>query len=151
VATVKLETVLSYVPLFRGLSKRQLKHLASLCEVADYMVDATIVKEGTNGDAFYVVLKGQAVVTMGGRFLTRMVPGDHFGEIAVLDKGPRTASVTSETPMTLAVMSRKSLFKALHDDPEIAFELMSELARMFRRVSHDAQSAPADGKPSPQS
>ena len=150
-ATVKLETVLSYVPLFRGLSKRQLKHLASLCEVADYMQDATIVKEGSNGDAFYVVLKGQAVVSMGGKFLNRMVPGDHFGEIAVLDGGPRTASVTSETPMTLAVMSRKSLFKALHDDPEIAFELMSELARMFRRVSKDSQSAPAKGKTNPES
>jgi CRP/FNR family cyclic AMP-dependent transcriptional regulator len=142
VATVKLETVLSYVPLFRGLSKRQLKHLASLCDVADYMADATIVKEGTDGDAFYVVLKGQAVVTMGGRFLARMVPGDHFGEIAILDRGPRTASVTSETPMTLAVMTRPSLFKALHDDPEIAFTLMSELARMFRRLSKDAQSGP---------
>jgi CRP-like cAMP-binding protein len=142
VATVKLETVLSYVPLFRGLSKRQLKHLASLCEVADYMQGAVIVKEGTDGDAFYVVLKGQAVVTMGGRFIARMVPGDHFGEIAILDGGPRTASVTSETPMTLAVMDRKQLFRALHDDPEIAYSLMSELARMFRRVSKETQSGP---------
>lgn len=137
-ATVKLETVLSYVPLFRGLSKRQLKHLASLCEVADYMAGAVIVKEGTKGDAFYVVLKGQAAVTANDAFLVRLVPGDHFGEIAALDGGPRSASVTSETPMTLAVMSRPSLMKALHDDPEIAFELMAELARMFRRASKDA-------------
>lgn len=138
-ATVKLETVLSYVPLFRGLSKRQLKHLASLCEVADYMEGATIVKEGTDGDAFYVVLKGQALVTTGGRFVARMVPGDHFGEIAILDGGPRTASVTSETPMTLAVMDRRQLFRALRDDPEIAYTLMTELARMFRRVSKETQ------------
>ena len=55
-ATVKLDTVLGYVPLFRGLTKRQLKHLASLCEVAEYMAGASIVKEGTPGDAFYVVL-----------------------------------------------------------------------------------------------
>lgn len=137
-ATVKLDAVLGYVPLFRGLTKRQLKHLASLCEVADYMADATIVKEGTDGDAFYVVLKGQAKVTSNKRFLARLVPGDHFGEIAALDGGPRSASVTSETPMTLAVMSRKSLMKALHDDPEIAFQLMAELARMFRRASKDA-------------
>lgn len=137
-ATVKLEVVLSYVPLFRGLTKRQLKHLASYCEVADYMADAVIVKEGTDGDAFYVVLKGQAVVTAGGTFLARLVPGDHFGEIAALDGGPRSASVTSETPVTLATMSRPSLLKALHDDPEISLKLMEELARMFRRTTADA-------------
>ena len=137
-ATVKLEVVLSYVPLFRGLTKRQLKHLASYCEVADYMADAVIVKEGTDGDAFYVVLKGQAAVTAGGRFLARLVPGDHFGEIAALDGGPRSASVTSETPVTLATMSRPSLLKALHDDPEISLKLMEELARMFRRTTADA-------------
>jgi CRP/FNR family transcriptional regulator, cyclic AMP receptor protein len=135
---MKLDAVLAYVPLFRGLSKRQLKHLASLCELADYMADAAIVKEGTDGDAFYVVLRGQAVVTAGGTFLARLVPGDHFGEIAALDGGPRSASVTSETPMTLAVMSRASLVSALHDDPEISLKLMEELARMFRRASADA-------------
>jgi CRP/FNR family transcriptional regulator, cyclic AMP receptor protein len=138
VAAMKLDAVLAYVPLFRGLSKRQLKHLASLCELADYMADAAIVKEGTDGDAFYVVLRGQAVVTAGGTFLARLVPGDHFGEIAALDGGPRSASVTSETPMTLAVMSRASLVSALHDDPEISLKLMEELARMFRLASADA-------------
>ncbi len=86
-ATVKLETVLGYVPLFRGLTKRQLKHLASLCDMAEYMAGAAIVKEGTAGDAFYVVLKGQAKVTSNKRFIRRMMPGDHFGEIAALDGG----------------------------------------------------------------
>lgn len=137
-ATIKLETVLGYVPLFRGLSKRQLKHLAGLFEVADYMADATIVREGTKGDAFYVVLEGQATVTTNQRFIARLVPGDHFGEIAALDGGERSATVTSETPVTLAVMSRPALMKALRDDPELAYALMAELARMFRRVSRDA-------------
>ena len=136
--TIKLEDVLMYVPLFRGLSKRQLKHLAGLFRIEDYMAGAAIVHEGTAGDAFYVVISGQAKVTTKGRFVARVVPGDHFGEIAALDGGERTATVTSETPMKLGVMSRTSLRKALHDDPEIAPELASELARMFRRVSKDA-------------
>jgi CRP/FNR family transcriptional regulator, cyclic AMP receptor protein len=138
VATVKLESVLSYVPLFRGLTKRQLKHLASHCRIVDYMADAVIVQEGTDGDAFYVLLKGQATVSAGGTFIVRLVPGDHFGEIAALDGGPRSASVTAETPLTLATMSRSSLLKALHDDPEISLKLMEELARMFRRASAPA-------------
>jgi CRP/FNR family transcriptional regulator, cyclic AMP receptor protein len=137
-ATTKLEDVLSYVPLFRGLNKRQLKHLAGLMDVADFMADAAIVREGTKGNAFYVVLKGQAVVTMGERFLTRLVPGDHFGEIAALDGGERSASVTSETPVQLAVMTRMDLQKALRDDPELALALMTALAQMVRRANKDA-------------
>ncbi len=67
-----------------------------------------------------------------------MVPGDHFGEIAAIDGGERSATVTSETPMTLAEMSRTSLHKALREDPDLAFQLMTELARMFRQVSKEA-------------
>jgi CRP-like cAMP-binding protein len=137
-ATIKLEKVLAYVPLFRGLKKRQLKHLAGLFDVQDFMAGHTIVREGTTGDAFYVVLTGQAKVTANRRFIVRLMPGDHFGEIAALDGGERSATVTSETPMKLAVMDRKALRKALRDDPEIAHHLMAELARMFRRASKDA-------------
>ena len=137
-ATTKLEEVLAYVPLFRELNKRQLKHLAGLMDVADFMADAAIVREGTKGNAFYVVLKGQAVVTMGDRFLTRLVPGDHFGEIAAIDGGERSASVTSETPVQLAVMTRMDLQKALRDDPELALALMIALAQMVRRANKDA-------------
>ena len=137
-ATIKLEKVLGYVPLFRGLSSRQLKHLAGLFDVADYMAGAAIVQEGTTGDAFYVVITGQAKVTSNKRFIARLMPGDHFGEIAALDGGVRSATVTSETPMTLGVMTRKALLKALRDDPELSHHLMAELARMFRRASKDA-------------
>jgi CRP-like cAMP-binding protein len=106
--------------------------------VADFMADAAIVREGTKGNAFYVVLKGQAVVTMGENFLTRLVPGDHFGEIAAIDGGERSASVTSETPVQLAVMTRMDLQKALRDDPELALALMVALAQMVRRANKDA-------------
>lgn len=131
----KLEDVLQHVPMFRGLSRRQLKNVAGLCEVADFMADHSIVREGGPGDAFYVVLTGQAKVTSGKKTLVRMVPGDHFGEIAVLDGGERTATVTSETPMTLLILRRKNLMRALADDPELAHKMMIELARMIRRVS----------------
>ncbi len=131
----KLEDVLQHVPMFRGLTRRQLKHLAGLCEVADYMAGHSIVREGDPADSFYVVLSGQAKVMQGKKLLIRMVPGDHFGEIAVLDGGERTATVTSETPMTLLLLRRKELMKALADDPQLAHKMMIELARMIRRVS----------------
>jgi len=131
----KLEDVIVMVPLFRGLPKRHLKKVAGLCEVGEYMAGASIVKKGEPGDAFYVVLSGQAKVTSGRTFLGRVLPGDHFGEIAVLDGGVRSASVISETPMTLLILRRVDLLKALKDDPELARHMMVELAKMIRRVS----------------
>jgi CRP-like cAMP-binding protein len=133
VASQKLETVLAYVPMFHELSKREIRKIAALCDVADYMAGASIVKQGEPGDAFYVVLKGQAKVSTNGRFIGRMIPGDHFGEIAVLDGGE--ATVTSETPMTLVILRRKDLLKALRSDPNLSLQLMTELAKMIRRVS----------------
>jgi CRP/FNR family transcriptional regulator, cyclic AMP receptor protein len=135
VANPKLEAILAYVPLFHDLSKREIKKIASLCDVGDYMAGAAVVKQGDAGDAFYVVLKGQAKVTSNGRFITRLVPGDHFGEIAVLDGGERTATVTSETPMTLVILRRKELLKALRSDADLSFHMMTELAKMIRRAT----------------
>ena len=60
-----------------------------------------MVKEGQAGDNFFVALTGQAKVTVKGRTVHRILPGDHFGEISLLDGGVRTATVTTETPMTL--------------------------------------------------
>jgi CRP-like cAMP-binding protein len=133
-AKTKLEDVLALVPMFRSLSRKQLRALAARCEVADYMADHSIVKKGDPGDSFFVVLTGQAKVVSGRKFLARLLPGDHFGEIAVIDGGTRTASVVSETPMTLAVLSRKGFRAAMREDPDLAFHMMTELARMFRRV-----------------
>lgn len=135
-AKPKLEDVLGLVPMFRGLSKRQLKSLAGLCEVGDYMAEHSIVRQGEPGDAFYVVLTGQGKVTSGRKFLGRVLPGDHFGEIAVLDGGPRSATVTSETPMTLLILRRRDFLKALRGDPDLAAHMMAELAGMFRRISN---------------
>lgn len=138
-AKPKLADVLATVPLFRGLPRRHLKRVAELCDVADYMAGHTIVKEGEPGDSFYVVLSGQAKVTANGRFLKRVLPGDEFGEISLLDGGVRTASVISETPMTLLVLSRANFLKALRDEPELALHVMTEIAGMFRRVAQDVE------------
>jgi CRP/FNR family transcriptional regulator, cyclic AMP receptor protein len=135
VATPKLDAVLAAVPLFEGLPKRHLKRLANLSEVSDFMADHTIVREGDPGDAFYVVLAGQAKVITNGKVVNRVRPGDHFGEISLLDGGPRSATVTPETPMTLLILTRQNFRKALKDDPDIARRLLESLARQVRRTT----------------
>ena len=134
-ANVKLDSVLAAVPLFDGLTRRHIKRLANLSEVADFMADHAIVREGDPGDAFYVILAGQAKVTTNGKLVNRVLPGDHIGEISLLDGDVRTATVTSETPMTLLMLPRNRFIKALREEPEMAMNLLSSLARQIRRTS----------------
>ncbi len=130
----KVENALASVPLFEGLSKRQLKKLASGSEVVDYMAGHSVVREGEDGDSFFVVLSGQAKVAVKGRTVNRILPGDHFGEISLLDGGPRTASVVTETPVTMLMLTRPQFQRAVQDDPALAVALMESLARTIRRV-----------------
>lgn len=130
----KLEGVLAGVPLFEGLSKRQLKKIAALGEVVRFMDGSSVVKEGEPGESLFVALTGQAKVQVKGRTVHRVLPGDHFGEISLLDGGERTAAVVTETPMTLLEITRADFLKALEHDPEVAVALLEGLARMIRRV-----------------
>lgn len=125
---------LEAVPLFAGFSARHLKRLAELAEVASFMAGASIVRQGVVGDSFYVVLEGQAKVVANGRTVSRLRPGDHFGEISLIDGGERTASVVSETPMTLLEISQKQFFDMLSRDPQVTLLLLENMARAVRRL-----------------
>ena len=83
---------------------------------------------------FFVAITGQANVTEKGRTVHRILPGDHFGEISLIDGGDRTATVVTETPMTLLMIDRKPFLKMLADDPDFSVSLLEGLARMIRRV-----------------
>ncbi len=130
----QLMTVLGAVPVFHDLSTKQLKKVVELAEVARFMAGATIVKQGDIGDSFYVVLTGEAKVVASGRTVNRMVPGDYFGEISLLDGGPRTASVQAETEMTLVIITQKGFLGLLTKDPEITICLLEGMARTVRRL-----------------
>lgn len=130
----QLTTVLHAVPLFEGLSAKQLRAVADLTEVARFMAGVSIVKQGVIGDSFYVVLTGQAKVVASGRTLNRLLPGGYFGEISLLDGGPRTASVVSETEMTLVMIAQADFLAMLARNPDISICLLEGLARAVRRM-----------------
>jgi CRP/FNR family cyclic AMP-dependent transcriptional regulator len=130
----KLDSVLGSVPLFESLSKRHLKKIASLTSTVRYHEGATVIREGEPGDSFYVAVAGQAKIQTGGKTVHRLIPGDHFGEISLLDGGPRSASVVTETPMTLLKLSRASFLRAVKQDANLSRALLASLARMVRRV-----------------
>src|SRR5205814_2204642 len=92
--------VLRQVPLFAELSDRQLRKLAKLATLASFSTYVAVVREGTRGDAFFVILDGHAVVVRGNGSKTTLSAGDYFGEMALLDRRPRSATVTPQTQIT---------------------------------------------------
>lgn len=128
---------LAQVPLFSGLAPRHLKRLADLTEEQRYMEGARVVREGDAGDTFYVILEGEAKVTnRGGRLVNRLRPGDFFGEISLLDGGPRTANVVALTPLTMLALPRAAFLKMLGQEREIGVKLLGHAASMLRRLEH---------------
>ena len=120
------------VPLFATLSKRQLRHIAGLSEEQQFDEGTSLAEEGKPGDTFYVLLEGEAKVVRGGRRMDRLIPGDFFGEIALIDGGPRTASVVTTTPVTTLTITRSRFRKMLDEDSTIVLAMLEELAKRLR-------------------
>jgi CRP-like cAMP-binding protein len=126
--------VLGQVPLFSNLSRRHLRRLADQAEEVGYQPGATIVSDGDEGDTFFVILEGEAKVVRGNRTLSTMGPGEFFGEISLLDGGPRTASVVADTPVVAARLSKRSFDRMVLDEPGLAAKILSVVARRLREA-----------------
>jgi CRP/FNR family cyclic AMP-dependent transcriptional regulator len=130
---------LAQVPLFAGLPPRHLKRVGDLTDEVRFMEGATVVRQGDAGDTFYVILEGEAKVAgPSGRVVNRLRPGEFFGEISLLDGGPRTASVVAETPLKMLSLSRSSLLRLVQREPAVGVRLLAHVARMLRRLERSA-------------
>jgi CRP-like cAMP-binding protein len=130
----RVPDILAQVPLFAGLSKRHLKGLAALAGQERVDQGTAIAEEGEAGDSFYVVLTGQAKVVRRGRTIAHLMPGDWFGEISLIDGGPRTASVITETPVEVMTLSREPFESMIQREPTIVLKMLEELARRLRNA-----------------
>lgn len=131
--TVRL---LQKVPLFSGLSRSHIRRLAGLAREASFGPGRIIVEKGVRGDAFYLILDGRAkvygTVVPSGRALARFGPGDFFGEMALLDGGPRSASVVAETRVAAIKIPRAGFRQLLEKEPSVALRILEEMARRAR-------------------
>jgi CRP-like cAMP-binding protein len=123
--------VLAALPLFSTMGKRQVRRLAKLVRVQDYEPGASIVRVGEAGDSFYLLLEGRAGVAGKSRVLRA---GDFFGEMALLDGGPRSATITATTPVRTMRLPRRAFMEALDGDPHISRAIMAVLAARVRRL-----------------
>jgi CRP-like cAMP-binding protein len=129
------QELLAQVPLFSHLSRRQLKRLADSATEERYMEGARIVRQGEEGDSFFIIVEGQArVANRSGKTVNELVPGDFFGEISLLDGGVRTATVVSETPMRMLVLKRNAFRRIVSEDSAVAVKLLEYAAALLRRL-----------------
>jgi CRP-like cAMP-binding protein len=128
------ERALERAPMFTGLSRRHLRELARATWVRTHPAGATIMKEGRTESSFVVLLEGTVRVVRNGRTVGRGSNGEFFGEISLLDPGPRTASVIAETPVTCVDLAGQDVRRILAGDATLTMRLLTGLARRFREV-----------------
>jgi CRP/FNR family cyclic AMP-dependent transcriptional regulator len=128
---------LAKVPLFKGLKKRQLENLAKRFVERDYPAERAIVTQGKGGEGLFIIVDGHTNV-MRQRDDGEAVqvnafgPADFFGELALLDDGPRTASVITTEATKCLVLTRWDFYGALREDVEMSITILEEMARRFR-------------------
>jgi CRP-like cAMP-binding protein len=126
------------VPLFSSCSRRDLQQVAKRTEQVQVPAGKVLVREGAAGAEFFVILDGTAEVSRHGRPVTTLGPGRFFGDLALLDRAPRNATVTAKTPMQLAVLGQREFAAMIDEVPGFAHKLLSGLAHRLREF--DAQS-----------
>jgi CRP/FNR family transcriptional regulator, cyclic AMP receptor protein len=125
--------ILAAVPLFSKMSKRRLRSLSDRAKVVGYSPNQTVLGEGARGGgSVFVLVEGTARVVAGGRTVKRLGPGDVFGELALLDGRPRSASVVAMSSIVTARLSRTAFLDLVRSDPDIALQIMEMLATRLR-------------------
>jgi CRP/FNR family transcriptional regulator, cyclic AMP receptor protein len=125
---------LASVRIFSSCGKKELRAIAKTAKIIPVHMGTQIITEGEEGNTMYVVLAGSARVSRGGRKLASVGPGDAFGELALLSKGPRTASVVAVTDMQVAIITRRQLNGVLEAAPSFARKLLESLADIVREL-----------------
>jgi phosphoenolpyruvate synthase/pyruvate phosphate dikinase len=118
--------------LFSDMDRRQSEQIARLLKERRFSQGETVIKEGTGGAAFFVIESGEAVVSSKGTEVARLGPGDYFGELALIDGGPRSATVTAATDLICYGLTFWEFRPLVERNGTIAWKLLQALARRLR-------------------
>jgi len=125
---------LEEVSLLEGCSQRQLRAVARIAEVIEVPAGTVLARAGHTGDEFFLILDGSARVDVSPRKRAKLKPGDYFGEMSLLDGGPRSATVTADTPLRLLVIKRRGFATLLREAPDLIQSLLATLSRRVRQA-----------------
>lgn len=130
----ELMDVLATADIFKNLPRKHLKNISSIVEIREYPKGVELVREGTFTRDFFVILEGSAVVTLDGRKRDSLGSGEFFGELALLTRSARTATVTTTSPTRVATLDAQAFRDLLESEPKIALYILDVLARRFEHL-----------------
>jgi CRP-like cAMP-binding protein len=125
---------LGHIPLLAGCTRKQLRAVAQIAEVREVPAGTVLTRTGEPGDEFFLILDGQAVAEVAPRKQVRLGPGDVFGEMSLLDGGPRSATVTTTTGAWLLIIRRRDFSLLMSKVPDLPRHLLVVLSRRLRQA-----------------
>ena len=123
---------LERIPLFAGLNEEQVSQVAALFKERRFSAGETVAKEGAGGAAFFMIISGEASVSVKGRERGTLKSGDYFGEIALIDGGPRSATVTADTDLVCHGLTYWDFRPLVRQNATIGWTLLQSLAKKLR-------------------
>jgi CRP-like cAMP-binding protein len=131
---------LANVPLFSACSKKELQTIARASDDVAVPSGKTLVEEGKPGHEFFLIIDGNASVKRGKREIAKLGPGQYFGELALLDRGPRSASVIAKGDMEVLVLGQREFAGVIDEVPTLAHKLLTSMAQRLREADAKAYS-----------
>ena len=116
--------VLKQMPMFRHLTYNEIIRVLNVTEVKEFAPGESIIKEGASGEEMFILLKGKVRVHKNEAFITHLLPGSHIGEMALVDRTPRSASATAEEKSRLLILRRREFYEIVRKDPSLSVKLL---------------------------
>lgn len=132
------QDLLEQVPLFAGVSAAGIEELGAIADEVDVRAGTTLTHEGYREGYFFIIMSGTVRIERGGRTVNTIGPGDYFGEIALLDGGPRTATAVTETPCRLLSLTYQMFHELLDASPDIRTAILEAVGRRLRELDEAA-------------
>ncbi len=127
--------LLSACPLFRGIDAEGIAHLAAVATPVDFPAGHVIARQGDIGTGFFVVIAGQVRVVRDGEIVARLGPGEFFGELSVLDRMPRNATVSAEVPTSCLALASWDFDRILLEQPALTLAILRGVATRLRAAT----------------
>lgn len=128
-----VEQAIRRVPLFSDLSKREVRQLAAAMSERTFPAGTAITEKGKPGIGFFIIVNGTATVSDGSATIGSLKPGDHFGEIALIDEGPRMANVVADTDLDCYALTAWQFRPFVQAHPDVAWALLQSLVKRMVR------------------
>lgn len=126
-------TVLGQIPLFEGLNKKELQFIASMTSEVSVRAGSTLVKQGEPGQEAMVVETGSGIVIRDDKEIDTIGPGDVFGEMSLIVRQPRNATIRATSDMRVLVMNAREFSSVLSQSPEVAVKILKTVvARLIK-------------------